>query len=192
MNWSKIEWKLCTIFSSSSFFKEKVRLKNWYSWVTTKKISVTPKLILRNLWLAPNLKYYLFQLLHEVVPIMIAYALVGAFSAVVQLASVAASAAYVAQISRRRLREKQQSWVSRNQLEIQVQLPKFYYPRKRIIHWERDSTDDKAAASYPAYPGSNLVNSFHAAVCSYLFPQLIMNRSRKSDLKSSIATLVRL
>ena len=51
---------------------------------------------------------------------MIAYALVGAFSAVVQLASVAASAAYVAQISRRRLREKQQSWVSRNQLEIQV------------------------------------------------------------------------
>ena len=53
---------------------------------------------------------------------MIAYALVGAISAVVQLASVAASAAYVAQISRRRLREKQQSWVSRNQLEIQVQL----------------------------------------------------------------------
>ena len=61
-----------------------------------------------------------FQLLHEVVPIMIAYALVGAISAVVELASVAVASAYVAQISRRRLREKQQSWVSRNQLESQV------------------------------------------------------------------------
>jgi hypothetical protein len=51
---------------------------------------------------------------------MIAYALVGAISAVVELASVAVASAYVAQISRRRLREKQQSWVSRNQLESQV------------------------------------------------------------------------
>ena len=56
----------------------------------------------------------------------------------------------------------------------------------------QDSTDDKAAASYPAYPGLNLVHSFHAAACSYLFPQLIMNRSWKSDLNSSNATLVRL
>ena len=63
-----------------------------------------------------------FQLLHEVVPIMIAYALVGAISAVVELASVALASAYVAQISRRRLREKQQSWVSRNALDTQVQL----------------------------------------------------------------------
>ena len=61
-----------------------------------------------------------FQLLHEVVPIMISYALVGAISAVVELASVALASAYVAQISRRRLREKQQSWVSRNALETQV------------------------------------------------------------------------
>ena len=62
-----------------------------------------------------------FQLLHEVVPIMISYALVGAISAVVELASVALASAYVAQISRRRLREKQQSWVSRNALETQVE-----------------------------------------------------------------------
>jgi len=60
------------------------------------------------------------QLLHEVVPIMISYALVGAISAVVELASVALASAYVAQISRRRLREKQQSWVSRNALDTQV------------------------------------------------------------------------
>jgi hypothetical protein len=59
------------------------------------------------------------QLLHEVVPIMISYALIGAISAVVQLASVALASAYVAQISRRRLREKQQSWVSRNALDTQ-------------------------------------------------------------------------
>ena len=75
----------------------------------------------------PILQNYLFQLLHEVVPILIAYALVGAFSAVVELASVAAAAAYCAQITRRRLREKQQSWVSRNQLEIQVQLQKSFF-----------------------------------------------------------------
>ena len=62
----------------------------------------------------------MFQLLHEVVPIMISYALIGAISAVVELASVALASAYVAQISRRRLREKQQSWVSRNALESQV------------------------------------------------------------------------
>jgi hypothetical protein len=51
---------------------------------------------------------------------MISYALIGAISAVVELASVALASAYVAQISRRRLREKQQSWVSRNAIESQV------------------------------------------------------------------------
>lgn len=66
------------------------------------------------------MNFLTFQLLNEVVPIMISYALIGAISAVVQLASVASASAYVAQISRRRLREKQQSWVSRNQLESQV------------------------------------------------------------------------
>ena len=53
---------------------------------------------------------------------MISYALIGAISAVVELASVALASAYVAQISRRRLREKQQSWVSRNALDTQVPL----------------------------------------------------------------------
>jgi hypothetical protein len=59
------------------------------------------------------------QLFYEVMPIMIAYAIIGVVSAVVELASVALAAAYVAQISRKRLREKQQSWVSRNQLATQ-------------------------------------------------------------------------
>ena len=81
----------------------------------------------------------LFQLLHEVVPIMISYALIGAISAVVELASVALASAYVAQISRRRLREKQQSWVSRNALESQV-LDWSYYP-VRISQWRTKLSD---------------------------------------------------
>jgi len=63
-----------------------------------------------------------FQLLGEVVPIMIAYACVGCVSAVMQLISVTLASAYVAQVSRKRMREKQQSWVCRNQLENQVLL----------------------------------------------------------------------
>jgi hypothetical protein len=53
----------------------------------------------------------------DVLPMLIAYACIGVVSAVIQLVSVAASSAYIAQISRKRLREKQQSWVCRNQLE---------------------------------------------------------------------------
>jgi hypothetical protein len=40
------------------------------------------------------------QLLGEVVPIMIAYACVGVFSAVIQLISVTLASAYVAQVTK--------------------------------------------------------------------------------------------
>ena len=62
------------------------------------------------------------QLLSEVVPIMIASACVGGVLAIIQLSSVVLASAYVAQISSKRLREKQQSWVSRNQLNSQGNL----------------------------------------------------------------------
>jgi len=47
-----------------------------------------------------NLDSIFLQLLREVVPIMISYACVGVFSAVIELISIVISAAYVAQISR--------------------------------------------------------------------------------------------
>ena len=68
-----------------------------------------------------KVKIFIFpQLLSEVVPIMIAYACVGCISAVMQLISVTLASAYVAQVSRKRIREKQQTWVCRNTLENQV------------------------------------------------------------------------
>ncbi len=62
------------------------------------------------------------QLEGEVVPIMIAYACVGVLLAIVELISVVRASAYVAQISRKRMREKQHTWVSRNQLNSQGNL----------------------------------------------------------------------
>jgi hypothetical protein len=56
------------------------------------------------------------QLEGEVVPVMISYACVGVLLAIVMLVSVVLSSAYVAQISRKRIREKQQQWVSRQHL----------------------------------------------------------------------------
>ena len=58
---------------------------------------------------------------------MIAYACVGCVSAVMQLISVTLASAYVAQVSRKRMREKQQSWVCRNQLENQVTILNFLF-----------------------------------------------------------------
>jgi hypothetical protein len=62
------------------------------------------------------------QLEDEVVPIMVAYACVGVLLAIVMLISIVLSSAYVAQISRKRLREKQQIWFSRQHLSGQGNL----------------------------------------------------------------------
>lgn len=61
------------------------------------------------------------QLEGEVVPVMISYACVGVLLAIVMLVSVVFSSAYVAQISRKRIREKQQQWVSRQHLNSHQQ-----------------------------------------------------------------------
>ena len=69
--------------------------------------------------------FFEFQLQDEVVPIMVSYACVGVFSAVVQLISVVLPSAYVAQITRKRQRRKQQQWVQENQFDFVVWLQGF-------------------------------------------------------------------
>jgi len=60
------------------------------------------------------------QLETEVLPIMIAYACVGVLLAVAMLVSVVLASAYVAQITRKLFREKQQGWLSRQQLHSET------------------------------------------------------------------------